>query len=298
MYSSPQRGECLEKPVKSLHWLDPFVIILKCLEICGMIVTIAFAVVFTIYRHTPIVKAVGGYLSFLELFSLLTCFVLAFVFTTAPRKISCMLGLPVFCVTFSLCIACILVNLLQILLAFTFDMKEGSWKRKFNQPAAMVAIMSGIQVAVCGPWLWFYPPSPSEEEVGNTIEQLCNSGSNAFLIAALVYNAILAACCFLFAFKGKKYPDLYKNANLITNSMLLYLVIWILFIPIYTNLFGMYKQAIEGAAILISCYSVLFCHLAPKCYIMVFRKEINNENAITEYIRKHYEKKGVPVVKS
>lgn len=165
---------------------------------------------------------------------------------------------------------------------------------------AVVTIVSGIQLALCVPWLYFDPPEPDQKAFNQTILVQCNKGSTGsmFFIAMLGYNAFLALTCFLFAFKGKQLPDLYKNASLITTSMTLFLIIWILFIPIYISLFGKYKQAIEGAAILISSYSILGCHLAPKCYIMVFRKEINNESAITEYIRKHYEQRDMAVVKS
>lgn len=281
-----------------LHWSDPFVIILSCFNVLGIIVTIVFAVLFTIHRNTPIVKAVGGYLSFLELFSLLVCFCTAFSFLEVPTAASCMLGLPVFCIVFSLCISCILANLLQILVGFSFDPKIRSWITKLNKPLAVVTILPGIQLALCVPWLYLSPPFPNKTILGKNILLQCNKGSLQFFIAMLGYNAFLGLSCFLFAFKGKQLPDLYKNAVLITTSMTLFLIIWIIFIPIYTSLFGKYKQAIESAAIIVSSYSILGCHFAPKCYIMVFRKELNNENAITEYIRKHYEKKNMAVVKS
>ena len=257
-----------------------------------------FAILFTIYRSTPIVKAVGGYLCFLELFSLLVCFCITFSFNGMPTNTSCMVGLPLFGMAFSLCISCILANLLQILVGFSFDLKRGSWLKKLNQPLAVVTIVSGVQVALCVPWMYYYPPVAKQEIFSKTILQQCAKGSTEFFIAMLSYNAFLAIICFLFAFKGKRLPDLYKNASLITISMLLFLIIWILFIPIYISLFGKYKRAIESAAVLISSYSILGCHLAPKCYIMVFKKEINNENTITEYIRKHYEQRGMAVLKS
>uniref|UniRef100_A0A3B4XU92 G-protein coupled receptors family 3 profile domain-containing protein n=1 Tax=Seriola lalandi dorsalis TaxID=1841481 RepID=A0A3B4XU92_SERLL len=294
-YSTQQRDECLNKTVEFLYWTDPFIIILSLLEVFGIIVTIVFTILFTVYRRTPIVKAVGGYLCFLELFSLLACFSLTFTFTGRPTKVSCMVGLPFFGIAFSLCISCILANLLQILVGFSFELNKGSWLKKLNQPLAVVTIVSGIQLALCVPWLYYKPPFLDQEILSLTILLQCDKGSTKFFIAMLGYNAFLALICFMFAFKGKQLPDLYKNANLITISMLLFLIIWILFIPIYLNLVGKYKRAIESAAILISSYSILGCHLAPKCYIMLFRKEINNENAITEYIRKHYEITNSPL---
>ncbi|XP_068574243.1 G-protein coupled receptor family C group 6 member A-like [Cebidichthys violaceus] len=249
-------------------------------------------------ESTPVVKAVGGYLCLLELFSLLACFCLSFSFAGKPTNASCMVGLPLFGIAFSLCISCILANLLQIFVGFSFQLNKASWAKRLHQPAAVVTIITGIQLALCVPWLCYYPPHANEEIFRESILKQCEKGSYRLFIAMLAYNAFLALICFLFAFKGKQLPDLYNNASLITISMLLFLIVWVFFIPIYISLIGRYKSAIESAAILISSYSILGCHLAPKCYIMVFRKELNDENAITEYIRKHYEQKGVAVVTS
>ncbi|XP_065803853.1 G-protein coupled receptor family C group 6 member A-like [Labrus bergylta] len=297
-YSSPLKNTCLDKTVEFLLWSNAFIIILSCLAVFGILVIVVFAVLFTIYRRTPIVKAVGGYLCFLELLSLLACFCLTFSFIVEPTKASCRLGLPLFGISCSLCISCILANLLQILLGFNFDWSKSSWMKKLNQPALIVIVVPGVQLALCVLWLYYYPPSTGETILVNTILKQCTKGSKLFFIAMLCYNSFLALICFLFAFKGKKLPDLYKNASLISMSMMLFLIVWILFSPIYISKFGKYKRAIESAAILVFSYSILFLHLAPKCYIMVFKKEINNEKAITEYIRKHYEQRGIAVVKS
>ncbi|XP_028422117.1 G-protein coupled receptor family C group 6 member A-like [Perca flavescens] len=298
-YSSPERDICLEKMVDFLNWSDPFNIFLSVLGVFGIIVSIVFAILFAIHRRTPVVKAVGGYLCFLELLSLLLCFCLTFSFVGEPTEASCKVGLPLFGIAFSLCISCILANLLQIFVGFNFDLKLGSLMKKLNQPLVVVTIVSGIQLALCVPWLYLHPPFPEYKDISSEIVlRQCNKGTPGFFIAMLGYNAFLALICFLFAFKGQKLPDLYKNASLITISMLLFLIVWIFFIPIYISLVGKYKSAIESSAILISSYSILGCHLAPKCYIMVFRKEINNENAITLYIRKHYEQSDITVVKS
>lgn len=298
MFSSPERDGCLNKTIQFLEWTDAFVVVLNCISAFGIAVTITFAVVFTIHRRTPVVKAVGGYLCFLELFSLLVCFCITFSFTGLPSDASCKLGIPIFGLAFSLCIACILANLLQILAGFSFQPGASSWAKRFNKPLAIVSVAFGLQLSLCVPWLLLQPPHVKRRELPTTILVQCENGAVSFFVGMLLYMAFMALSCFLCAYKGKQLPDLYKNAQLVTNSMLVFLVLWIIFIPIYISLIGKYKQAVEVAAIITSCYSILGCHLAPKCFIVVFRKEINNENAITEYIRKHYEKKDISVMKS
>uniref|UniRef100_A0A3B5AXX1 G-protein coupled receptor family C group 6 member A-like n=1 Tax=Stegastes partitus TaxID=144197 RepID=A0A3B5AXX1_9TELE len=286
---SEKRDQCLNKTDEYLLWSDPFSIILNFLACVGIVATVGFTVLFAIYYSTPIVKAVGGYLCFLELFSLLASFCLSFSFVGKPTKVSCFLGMPFFFMAFSVCISCILANLLQILVGFTFDLNVGSWIKKLNRPLAVVTIVSGVQLVLSVSWLAIQPPTPDKDMSEKTIVHQCEIRFNGFILAMAAYQALLGFICFTFAFKSKQLPDLYKNAVLITVSMLLVLIIWIVFTPLYLTLTGKYKPAIESAAILISSYSVLGCHLAPKCYIMVFRKELNNESAITECIRKHYE---------
>lgn len=295
-YSDDQRVQCLDKTEEYLQWTDAFSIILSCAGACGIIITIVFAVLFTIHRDTPIVKAVGGYLCLLELLSLLASFCLAFNFLGKPKSNADCAGLPLFSITFSLCIACILANLLQILVGFNFDVKW-MWIKKLNRPIAVVVVVFIIQLILSVLWLTIYPPYPTYLPFNTTVLFYCEIHSTGFFIAMIVYKGFWGIICFLFAYKGKQLPDLYKNAGLISISMLLYLVIWIVFVPLYLTFKVKYTPAMEYAAVLISSYSILCCHLAPKCYIMVFRKELNNQNAIAEYIRKHYEQKGMAVVR-
>ncbi|XP_042069687.1 G-protein coupled receptor family C group 6 member A-like isoform X2 [Haplochromis burtoni] len=297
-YSHPKENTCLKKRDDYLDWEDPFSIILSSLAVVGIIATVVFAVLFAVYLKTPIVKAVGGYLCFLELFALLAGFCLTFTFIGKPtEKIHCV-GVPLFGIAFTLCNSCILANLLQIFLGFKFDLKAESWIKKLNKPLVVVTIISGIQLGLSVSWLTKEPPHPDNKSLDYTILYNCKIEPHTYFIAMLVYNTFLGLICFLFAFKGRQLPDLYKNASLITISMLLFIVMWIIFLPIYLTLTGKYQPAVQSAAILTSCFSILGCHLAPKCYIMLFRKELNHERAIAEYIRKFYEQKGISVVHS
>uniref|UniRef100_A0A3Q2QIC3 G-protein coupled receptor family C group 6 member A-like n=1 Tax=Fundulus heteroclitus TaxID=8078 RepID=A0A3Q2QIC3_FUNHE len=284
---------------KFLEWTDPFSIILSIMAVFAIVATVFSAIIIRINRGTPIVKAIGGCLCFVEMASLLLGFSLTFTFIGKPTPNSC-LGIPLFGISFSLCISCILANLIQILHGFSFDPRVCSKIKKLNHPVALVIIISGVQVAVSLAWLLVLPPSAEKVQKATKVLYQCviYEDSSKFFAATIVYNSFWGFVCFIFAFKGRELPDIYKNASLITVSMVLFLIIWIVFLPIFLTLEGKYKPAINSAAILISCFSILACHLAPKCYIMLFRKEINNQNAISEYIRKHYERKDISVIPS
>uniref|UniRef100_A0A8C8C422 G-protein coupled receptors family 3 profile domain-containing protein n=1 Tax=Oncorhynchus tshawytscha TaxID=74940 RepID=A0A8C8C422_ONCTS len=299
-YTSSDMDRCLMKTIEYLGWTDAFTTVLVSFDVLGIVVSLLVAILFAVDQRTPIVKSTGGYLSFLELLSLLACFCCISMFLGEPTKTTCMAGLPLFGMAFTVCVSCILANLLQIFVGFTFDLRVtvGDTLKRLNRPIAVVTCCSAVQVAVCVLWLTYAPPFIVESSRFDeaTILLECNKGSKMLFGAMLTYIALLAVVCFLFAFKGKQLPDLYKNASFVSISMMIFLVVWIVFIPVYINMSGKYQRAIEAAAILVSNYSVLCCHFAPKCYIMLFRKELNNESAIINYIRKHYEKKGMAVV--
>ncbi|XP_036398140.1 G-protein coupled receptor family C group 6 member A-like [Megalops cyprinoides] len=296
-YVSPERHSCLKKAVVYLEWTDGFAIVLVVFGVIGGIFILLVTILFVRNRDTPIVKGAGGYCCFLVLFSLFASFGSLCAFIGRPSEISCRVGLPLFVIAFTICVSCILANLYQIFVGFKFDSEVGDRLKRFNKPVVIVTACTSIQVALCALWLSLTPPFQRDNFGSEDFILIeCSKGSNAMFGTTLGYIALLAVICFLFGFKGKRLPDLYKNSSFITISMLIYLVVWILFIPVYINTSGKYVQAIEATAMLVSNYSILCCHFGPKCYLIIFRKEINDENVITEHIRKHYENKGISVV--
>ncbi|XP_036449716.1 G-protein coupled receptor family C group 6 member A-like [Colossoma macropomum] len=279
-----------------LQWTDGFSITLAVFSTIGLIVTLIVTVLFVMYSHTPIVRAAGGSLCFPALFSVLACFISPFFFLGEPTDVNCRAGLPIFSLSFTICASCILANLLQISVGFSFKLKLGVWLKRVNQPVVVVMACVSVQVVMCAFWLVLWPPSRTGKNNEGRVILGCNEGSSELFVATQAYIALLCIMCFFFAYKGRKLPDLYKNARFITISMLIYLVVWILFIPIYIQEHGKHERAIEASAILVSGYGILGCHFAPKCYILLWKKEMNDENAIAEYIRNHYEKKGIRIM--
>ncbi|XP_030642274.1 G-protein coupled receptor family C group 6 member A-like [Chanos chanos] len=298
-YSNDNKTGCVTKTNKYLEWNDPFSIILVSFGSIGIVLTLMVLVLFAVYRTTPIVKATGKYICFVALLALLGCFCSVMLFPGLPSNVSCMAGLPLFAISFTICVSCVLANLLQIFAGFAFKLNFGNWIKRLNKPAAVVMACSSVQIVLCILWLTLYPPQ--QRENNRHVREIlieCHVVSVGFFIGTLAYIAFLAALCFLFAFKGKQLPDLYKNASFITISMLIYLVVWMIFIPVYVNMSGVYKRAIEATAILMSSYSLLTCYFGPKCYIILWKSQLNEEKAITEHVRQHYNNKRVSTVTS
>lgn len=296
-YASPEGDRCLDKEVTFLKWSDDLAIALMVFDGLGVVLTVLVTVLFAVQRDTPIVKAAGGYLCFLALLSLLACFASVALGLSKPQKLTCLIELPLFLLAFTLCIACILANLLQIFVGFSFRVRLADKMKRLNRPAVVICGCVSIQVVLCTLWLVLSPPIMDTIDDHETeISIVCREGF--FSIAMFMYVCLLSIVCFMMAYSGRQLPDLYKNARYVTISMLVYLVVCILFLPFYLTSSDKYRRGIKACALMVSTYSVLICHFAPKCYIMVFQRSMNDENVLAEYIRNHYQQKSIRVVSS
>ncbi|XP_014350144.2 G-protein coupled receptor family C group 6 member A-like [Latimeria chalumnae] len=279
-------------------WSDGFAITLATLAAIGILIILVIMVIFTVNLKTPVVKGAGGILCYVMLSSLLISFCSVGLYIGKPKDAICKVRQPLFGISFSLCFSSILANLFQIYVGFTFDKASKNELHKFNKPLPIIVCGTAIQVVICTIWLVIKPSSAKIDRAKFAKEILhkCEEGSFVPFGVMLGYIALLALVCFLFTFKGRHLPDLYKNGKFNTISMLIYLSVWMCFVPVFISTDGKYVPAVETVAILASNYSILCCHFFPKCYIIFFRKEINKESAITEYIRKHFENKGLSVV--
>ncbi|XP_062378372.1 G-protein coupled receptor family C group 6 member A-like [Sardina pilchardus] len=298
-YASPDGARCLNKTVSFLKWWSGWSVALLLCDGLGALLTLLVALLFFLQRSTPIVKAAGGYLCFLALLSLLVCFASVAVGLSEPTDLTCKVEMPLFLLAFTLCVACILANLLQVCVGFSFSVTMTGALKRLNRPALVTFVCFGGQAVLCSLWVIFWPPNRiTKDDLETRIIVACCKGSMLLCVAVFMYVCLLAVVCFAFAYNGRQLPDLYKNARYVAVSMLVYLVVCLLFLPFYLSYVTRYGQGIKACALLLITYSVLICHFAPKCYIMLFRKELNDESALAEYIRNHFNQKSIRVLSS
>ncbi|XP_054638980.1 G-protein coupled receptor family C group 6 member A [Dunckerocampus dactyliophorus] len=281
-WSPKGSSTCLPKRLIYFSWHDRFAVVLLTFSSLGILLVVMVSALFLHQRDTPVVKAAGGPLSQVILFSLVVSFISAVLFVGKANHLQCKMRQVLFGISFTLCVSCILVKSLKILLAFQLNINVQGALRKVYQSALIVIVCVGVQAAICICWLVLKSPYSHIILQPQTILQDCYEGSYLIFGVMLGYIALLAFVCFICAFIGRKLPQRYNEAKFITFSMLLYLISWLLFIPVYITTSGVYLPAVEMVVILMSNYGILGCHFFPKCYIMLFRKDQNTCSAFRE----------------
>ncbi|XP_069059354.1 extracellular calcium-sensing receptor-like [Pleurodeles waltl] len=278
-WSNKRHDRCVEKQVEFLTVNDPFGLTLS---ICASVMTLLTAsslFLFSKFKDTPIVKANNRGLSYVLLISLMCCFLCSFIFISHPTKLTCMLRQTIFGIIFSISVASVLAKTILVVLAFKATNPRSSSRKWLGSktPFGIVFFCSLIQIVICVLWLAKSPPFP-EMNMKSYKEKIifeCNEGDVSFFYCMLGYLGLLATVSFIVAFLARNLPGSFNEAKLITFSMLVFVSVWISFIPAYLSTRGKYMVAVEVFAIQCSGAGLLGCIFFPKCYVILVRPERN-----------------------
>ncbi|XP_053305717.1 vomeronasal type-2 receptor 26-like [Spea bombifrons] len=280
-WSNEKRDRCIPKSVEFLSYLDAVAAVLSFASILFCLVTVVILLIFIDFRDTPIVKANNKNLSFLLLVSIMLSLLCVFLFLGRPEDVTCMLRQTAFGVLFSLAVSCILSKTIMIYIVFRAVKPGSSWANWVSVKVSnsIVLLCSSIQVIINISWLAISPPFQEldmRSYQGKIIVQ-CNEGSVIAFYCVLGYMGLLAAVSFIIAFLARTLPDSFNEAKYITFSMLVFCSVWIAMIPAYLSTKGKNMVAVEIFAILASCAGLVGCIFIPKCYVILFRQELNTK---------------------
>ncbi|KAM6933295.1 extracellular calcium-sensing receptor-like [Xenentodon cancila] len=286
-WSDKHKVKCVAGVEEFLSFYDTMGVILVALTLLGVILTAAITVVFHRFRTTPIVKANNSEISFLLLLSLKLCFLCSLVFIGQPSVWTCRLRQAAFGISFVICLSCLLVKTVVVLLAFRANVPGSRGLKLFGPPQqrTMIFCTTAPQIGLCAGWLLSAPPfpfrNPTYQATTGKIVVECKEPWPPGFYLVLGYIGVLAFMCLLLAFLGRKLPDTFNEAKLITFSMLIFWAVWISFIPAYVSSPGKFSVAVEIFAILASSFGLLLCIFMPKCYIILLHPERNIKKGMT-----------------
>ncbi|XP_053561620.1 vomeronasal type-2 receptor 26-like [Bombina bombina] len=278
-WTNDKRTMCILKTVEFLSFEDTLGKVLSLVSIFSCTVTIAVLGIFIKHHTTPLVKANNQNLSYTLLLSLMLSFLCSLLFIGRPVQVTCLIRQAAFGIIFTVSISSVLGKSVIVAIAFNAT-KPGSKIKKWmgsRVSICLVIVCSQGQVVICMLWLALYPPYPdydSQSYIGKIILQ-CNEGSITAFYLVIGYIGFLSTVSFIVAFLVRKLPARFNEAQMITFSMLVFCSVWISFIPAYLSTKGKYVVAVEIFAILASSAGLLGCIFIPKCYIILFKTELN-----------------------
>ncbi|KAM9312160.1 extracellular calcium-sensing receptor-like [Gastrophryne carolinensis] len=280
-WPNAQRTECIPKSVEYLSYEGPLGSALTATGISSSIITVLILCLFIRRRFTPIVKANNFSLSCILLFSMSLCFLCSLNFIGYPQAQKCLMRQVVFGMVFAVCISTVLAKTIMVVFAFMAT-KPNSKLKHWTSPKVSYMIIitcSFIQLFLCIFWLSFTPPffeynTRTHPEI---VIAECNEGSAASFWSMLGYLGLLSSISFIVAFLARTLPDSFNEAKYITFSMLAFLSVWVSYIPATLSARGQYTVALEVFAILSSSWALVICMFFPKCFIILFRPDMNSK---------------------
>lgn len=236
----------------------------------GILLLLAVLVVFLVHRDCLAMRRAEVRLSCVMMAGLAVSFTSVICFMGKPTVHLCRARQLMYGMGFTLCVSCILVKAYRTFLAFLpFGHFANRRLHRLYKPPIIVISLTAVQGIICLLWVIFDSPdvdnSPVSQQTMNKVIQCSEGATYIGFSIMLSYIGFLALVGFLLAFKGRKVPQEFSETGYIIFSMLMYMFVWVCFIPIYIT--NHEKGApVQVSAILVSNYGVIFCHFLPKCY--------------------------------
>ncbi|XP_029442236.1 vomeronasal type-2 receptor 26-like [Rhinatrema bivittatum] len=280
-WPSENREKCIPKVIEFLSYHEPLGATLVAVAVILSLATILILFIFYLFQDTPIVRANNRGLSYLLLCSLTLCFLCSLTFVGFPMKLTCMIRQPAFGLIFTISVSCILAKTVTVIIAFKAVNPHNQLRKWVGPkiPNFIIIFCSLIQLVICTIWISSHPSFPeynTRSESGKIIVE-CNDGLTILFYCMLGYMGFLAIISFIVAFLARTLPDSFNEAKFITFSMLVFVSVWLSFIPAYLSTQGKYMVAVEVFTILSSGAGLLFLIFLPKCYIILLQPEMNTK---------------------
>ncbi|NXC91335.1 TS1R3 protein, partial [Cercotrichas coryphoeus] len=280
---APARStRCHPRGERFLSWRDPLAAALLALAALTAALSGAAALLFLRHLRSPLVRLAGGGRSVLALLWLLLHGLSCGLYAGRPRAALCALQQLCSALCLSGCFSALLPKALEIALLAEFPACAPRLLRWVTHGRAwlMVALSLLAQALLCCCHLYLGPDELVLDYKSLPSEVLLVCGTRSWAAFALLhgYNGGLAFLCFLCTFMVQSPGSRYNVARGITFATLSCLVVWIFFLVVFATLRTVLRAVAQICAVLATSLGILASYFLPKCYILLFRPDLNTED--------------------
>ncbi|NXY23580.1 TS1R3 protein, partial [Atrichornis clamosus] len=295
---APARStRCHDRSQRFLFWDEPLAVALVALMALTTALTCVTALLFLRHLETPLVQLSGGARSLFALLALALLSLSCCLYVGRPSDGLCAVQEVTFALCLNGCFSTFFTKALEITLVTELPRCAPRLLRWVTQSRAwlLVALCLLTQALLCFCHLHLGPDYLVADYQALPSEVLLVCDTKSWLAFALLhgYNSCLALACFLCTFMVQTPGRRYNVARGITFATLIYFVIWIFFIAVFTTLRTVLRAVTQIGAILATTLGILGTYYLPKCYIIVFRPDLNTVDYFQNPIEEEPEEDSV-----
>ena len=289
--SNQAKTECVALPSANISYSSASGIVILTFATLGVVVTLLCLAALHKFWNSPIVKASNRELSLVLLLAILSLLSLAFIDVSVSTNTICMIIYPLRYLTYNFCLSILLVKALLISSAFRVPILTSLEFTSLPNKAQVGIVIASLTplLSVLLPWMLLDPPSKKEHihpkrYTFNECKAYSSSvGKSLFLVTCfyIFFQMLLSSFC---AFKIRNIPENFSEAKRIAFSTYIFLFSLLCYHPVELCLDGWYVTVVDCVATLLSAYGFLCCLFLPKMYILFFRQEMNDVNAIRQEV--------------
>ncbi|NXA03013.1 TS1R3 protein, partial [Sapayoa aenigma] len=277
---APARStRCHERSERFLFWDEPLAIALLTLMSITIFLTCLAGLLFVKNLQTPLVQAAGGERALFALLSLLLLSLSCCLYVGKPSEHLCAMQGTVHALCLNGCFSTFLLKSLEITLVTEFPRCAPTllcWVTH-RRSWLLVALCLLTECLLCFCHLHLGPDYLVADYKSLPTEVLLVCNTKSWGAFALLHgpNSCLALMCLLCTFMVQTSGKKYNVARGITFATLIYFIIWIFFIALFATLRTVLRAVTQIGTILATSLGILGTYYIPKCYIMVFKPEMN-----------------------
>ena len=269
--------QCIELAEIRLHVFSNEGLLIMIGSILGVLGTSFVLILFMVNWSNPIIKSSNREMSCIQLFFIMLLFCISFLYFWKLTPALCILQTLSFSFFFTIVLAFVVVKTYRLLRVFNGRFTKAS---KFLENKFLVGFsfsLALLQTLADIIWYIYYPASVQIALNSNRKEfyPVCVNEVAIFWISFtnIFLLAIVSACM---AFRARKLPENFNEAQHIAYAMFTICIVWITYLPLYLSV-GPHDSKVAFLCInIISCYSMLFILYGKKVrYIFCYRK-LNN----------------------